>query len=600
MRSDYNSIPSSAETPLLKKEDSISKRRFTPAFVAALVVAAVLGTVAVQHIAAPRSSTSTDVISASIPRIPIERARVGASPTAVPSSHEHDEPTVDEPEFDEDEFDEDEDQLALYGGLGSALKSAASLGGCKDKKVSGCATHKKSKCGLWWYDNGCSACWPGYKKNGDWQCSKCSDKKVSNCMFHKKEGCGGGWVDNGKCETCNPVYKKVSDTYCKQCRDENVDHCLIPEKSLCGAAMYDNGKCASCAPGCQKSSDKKNCNCQFWEDQWDQVKEDPIGYAADRIDDIEDGLEELNDHIEDAIDHLKDFFAGLECDVNMDVMKEMFDVFADNVSPDFNEILKVFQGKQDSFAKGFGGPMCDYIWKVGLPGASLVFDAVNAVVEMVDKHCPALSIDTGGKVPTVTLGFTVDAGVTAGGRTASVGAEIGLGFSLRGDKICYVGGCVESGFKIEAVPDPPFGVEAGIAVTLFNDIGSVPGSSNTISLGIGVDIPAPVNFGGGMSGTLVSSGGKLIGVSVPLGIEPSTGPPDVELSFAEGLCLTPVCVTTEGEHCSSEYVMADAGNDIKSIFGAEAEAEYEAVHSSPPPSPPPPAKKTKKTKKILG
>ena len=460
---------------------------------------------------------------------------------------------------------------------------------------------KKEGCGGLWYDNGrCETCKPGYGKTSDTYCHKCYDKKVSGCLFHKKEGCGTLWYDNGKCETCMTDYNKKSDTVCEKCGDKNVAGCLLPEKDFCGSPpviAYDNGKCHSCVPGCQKSSDKKSCDCQFWEDQWDQVKEDPLGYAEDRLDDIKEGVEELNEHIQDTIESLKNFFGGLECDVDMDVLKEMFNTFKDNVTPDFSSILDVFKGKQDDFVKGLGGPLCDFIWTMAIPQASIVLDAVNAVVEMVDKHCPALKIDMNNKVPTVTIGFTLDVGAENGFQTASAGAEIGLGFTLRGDKICYVGGCVESGFKVQAVPDPPFGVDAGIAVTLFDDIGSVPGSSETISLGVGVDLPAPVNFGGNVAATMVSSGGKLIGVSVPLGVEPAAGPPDIEFSFAEGLCLTPVCVTTDGNHCSEQYTpVEENAKSVEEIFGAEAVAKYE--EAKPPPPPPPPASKKKKSKKI--
>ena len=467
----------------------------------------------------------------------------------------------------------------------------------RDKQVSNCLFHKKEGCGGLSYDNGkCETCNVGYSKSSDTYCKKCSDKKVSGCLFHKKEGCGTLMYDNGKCETCMTDYDKKSDTNCKKCGDENVAGCLLPEKDFCGSppiVAYDNGKCHSCVPGCQKSSDKKNCDCQFWEDQWEQVKEDPLGYAEDRLDDIEEGVAELNEHIQDTIESLKNFFGGLECDVDMDVLKEMFNTFADNVTPDFSSILDVFKGKQDDFVKGLGGPLCDFIWTMAIPQASIVLDAVNAVVEMVDKHCPALKIDMNDKVPTVTIGFTVDVGAEAGLRTSSAGAEIGLGFTLRGDKICYVGGCVESGFKVQAVPDPPFGVDAGIAVTLFDDIGSVPGSSETISLGVGVDLPAPVNFGGNMAATMVSSGGKVIGVSVPLGAEPSAGSPDLEFSFAQGLCLTPVCVTTDGNHCSKQYKpVAENAKSVEEIFGALA------AKPPPPPAPPPPAPASKKSKKV--
>ena len=163
MKHHYDSIEDTAETPLLKKEESsLSKRRFSLGFVGALLVAAVLGTVAVQHIAVPRqaplSEASTGVVSTSTPRL---HADVGATPSAIASAHESGEPepltdtiTSDEEDFAFDEAqnfeddDEEEAQFGLIAGLGSSIKSAASLGKCKDKKVGGCAIHKKKKCAL--------------------------------------------------------------------------------------------------------------------------------------------------------------------------------------------------------------------------------------------------------------------------------------------------------------------------------------------------------------------------------------------------------------------------------------------------------------------
>ena len=592
-------------TPLLKKDDSISKKRFTPAFVAALVVAAVLGTIAVQHVAAPREAPLSD------PRISMDLGRVGSSRIAAPSSHEHDEPSVDQPEFEY--HIHDEDQLSLGDRLGSALKYAASLGGCGDKKVSGCLTHYKKSCGWLMYDDGCAVCKPGYDRDGKWKCNKCKDKSVSGCLLPHKSECGGLWYDNGKCETCMADYEAKGSTKCEKCKDKSVDNCLMHEKAFCGTPSwipYDSGKCAACLPGCERQNKKTKCNCEFWEEQWDAVKEDPLGYASDRIDDIGDALDELNDHIEDAINMLKSFFNGMECDVDGDVMMNMFNSFADSLTVDFSSILEVFKGKQDDFVKGLGGPLCDYIWTTGITSASVVLDAVNAVVEMIGKHCPALQIDTGSKVPIVTIGFTLDAGVESPtGRTASAGLELGIGFTLRGDKVCYVGGCVEEGFKVQVVPDPPFGVDASMAVSLFKDISNVPGDSTTITLGAGVDIPSPVNLGADFVATMIVSGDEIIGLSMDLGAEPSSGTPDLELSFAQGICLTPRCVTTDGNHCSDQYPVEES-KEVAEVVGDEAAAKYEEKKANEPPSPPSPSsssssssstsKKVKKIKNKLG
>jgi pyruvate/2-oxoacid:ferredoxin oxidoreductase alpha subunit len=71
----------------------------------------------------------------------------------------------------------------------------------------------------------------------------------------------------------------------------------------------------------------------------------------------------------------------------------------------------------------------------------------------------------------------------------------------------------------------------------------------------------------------------------------------MEFSFAEGLCLTPVCVTTDGNHCSEQYTpVEENAKPVEEIFGAEAVAKYE--EAKPPPPPPPPASKKKKSKKI--
>ena len=108
MKADYNSIADSAKTPLLHKDDASSKSRFSFLFIGSLLVTAVLGTFAIQHIAArdraPLSEPPTHHVSAT--RLSDSDSRLGASPS-------------EEGHLSFMQDDDEEDQVSLYPDLPS-------------------------------------------------------------------------------------------------------------------------------------------------------------------------------------------------------------------------------------------------------------------------------------------------------------------------------------------------------------------------------------------------------------------------------------------------------------------------------------------------
>lgn len=114
MKADYDSIENSAKTPLLHRDGASSKTRFSSLFVGTLLIAAVLGTFAVQHIAAYNQAPLSDAPTyhASATRLSVEDSRLSNSPSIATSRAADVEPTlVDENEFDED----DENRLLITG-----------------------------------------------------------------------------------------------------------------------------------------------------------------------------------------------------------------------------------------------------------------------------------------------------------------------------------------------------------------------------------------------------------------------------------------------------------------------------------------------------
>ena len=110
MRSDYDSIPSSAETPLLKKEGSSPKRSFPLVLIGSLLFAAVIGTFAVQHFAEYHhsldgASPSEGLARATSPLLELEDEEPVMLQPDEPVMLHPNEPVMLEPD---DELDDDE------------------------------------------------------------------------------------------------------------------------------------------------------------------------------------------------------------------------------------------------------------------------------------------------------------------------------------------------------------------------------------------------------------------------------------------------------------------------------------------------------------
>ena len=134
MRSDYHSIPSSAETPLLKKEGSSPKRSFPLVLIGSLLFAAVIGTFAVQHFAEYHhsldgASPSEGLARATSPLLELEDEEPVMLEPGEPVILHPNEPVMHQPdELDDDAFDDDDlydDELEGQMGMSRDLITRA-------------------------------------------------------------------------------------------------------------------------------------------------------------------------------------------------------------------------------------------------------------------------------------------------------------------------------------------------------------------------------------------------------------------------------------------------------------------------------------------
>jgi len=256
-------------------------------------------------------------------------------------------------------------------------------------------------------------------------------------------------------------------------------------------------------------------------------------------------------------------FSEFECPVKASDFVQGFKDLGDSAGQAFFN-LKDAVSEADDLASGVNAAAvaaCEAVWLMGLPAAT----AFSTLLETITGKCTKLSKDE----PTITLGATLDVEANYGApvfNKITAGAEIGVGMSINGHRICYVGGCVGGGTGFP--PKISAGSEAGVAVTLFNKASSVAGSASFLGFDVELNIPNPVAPGStitlGQDATFFFPVGSdlrelfAVGTSLDVGPDVPTNPTVGQFSITSGVCNCPVCVEagSNGAACGASTAQA--------------------------------------------
>ena len=221
------------------------------------------------------------------------------------------------------------------------------------------------------------------------------------------------------------------------------------------------------------------------------------------------------------------------------------------------------------------GSTCGLIWDA----IEFAFPAVTTVVATLKEMqttCKNVQ-ENEWKNAAITVGAKIGAGVSASaGVQVDLGAglEVGLGMSMGGQQMCYVGGCVGGAVGAAAKAGVSAGIDFGIAVTIFKDAASIPGTCQTVGItgelsfviGVGGDIGFGIDY---FLPDYIDMAVKdpppswddvweatksfmAIGVSFSAGV--SVGAEiGISIGVSAGYCWTPICITAMGNGCGLEY-----------------------------------------------
>ena len=310
------------------------------------------------------------------------------------------------------------------------------------------------------------------------------------------------------------------------------------------------------------------------------------GFSSKAVTELRADANELAKDMTKVARMIAEFFNGLNCDVSAKTLTSYLNTLVKQAGVSrINNLIKLFNSDRKNFWNNLQGPLCNTMWSTVFPSTATAADAIKAFVRQVKSSCPAAM--SGSQKPAFAIGF-VAAGDIYNGNSAGVGTELALGVTLTGERFCYIAGCAYSGVTLG---DPGAGVSAGIQVTGYKSIASVPGTASFLSLGLGVEIPGvPVGATGGIS--YVYSGKNLaniIGVGAMMGGSLGTDaliPASVSLS--KGVCECPKCVTTSGKPCGQREPSKEIGivkgdyfcEDSRAKMSCPASNEVVAVKSA--------------------
>jgi len=273
------------------------------------------------------------------------------------------------------------------------------------------------------------------------------------------------------------------------------------------------------------------------------------GWSQQAANQVAQEAKDLGDDVVKTAEMIAEFFMGLKCDIGVNDLKDTFNDIKKSVgSNSLTTMYDMVTGSPQEFFNSMDDLACQAMWDMS--GFSQIASVMEAFIKLAKDKCPL--VVKGSSKPAFTMGFSAAAEAVGAGSTAGASGEVGLGIDLDGEKFCYAGGCVYKGFTFDV---PQAGVDFNIVVSGWKSMSSVPGRSNMMAFGLGVELPDSVIPEFDIDLTLVTGGAKMssiLGVSKAFGVGQDTSEVPVTGSFAKGTCETPWCITYEGGSCAGD------------------------------------------------
>jgi len=273
------------------------------------------------------------------------------------------------------------------------------------------------------------------------------------------------------------------------------------------------------------------------------------GWSQQAANQVAQEAKDLGDDVVKTAEMIAEFFMGLKCDIGVNDLKDTFNDIKKAVgSNSLTTMYDMVTGSPQKFFNNMDDLACQAMWDMS--GYSQIASVMEAFINLAKDKCPL--IVKGSSKPAFTMGFSAAAEAVGAGTTEGTSGEVGLGVDLDGEKFCYAGGCVYKGFTFDV---PQVGVDFNVVVSGWKSMSSVPGRSNMMAFGLGVELPDSVIPEFDIDLTLVTGGAKMssiLGVSKAFGVGQDPSEVPVTGSFAKGTCETPWCITYEGGSCAGD------------------------------------------------
>jgi len=271
-------------------------------------------------------------------------------------------------------------------------------------------------------------------------------------------------------------------------------------------------------------------------------------FSKNAIEDIRDFAVEVNGHLTKVVETINLVLKSLQCDITPKKLLE----FAKELVNGRNQtsIFNLFKSPE-RFKKLASGSTkiarvaCQFVWGVIDKGLGII-NAIIQFIALLTKSCPILKNTN----LAISLGVGVGASASLGPYNVGASAELGLAVDMRGQKYCYIGGCVTNGALMP--PLPSVATDTGIFVTIWKNPGRMIGRSYTVGISgemglAGLKISAGLTYMYGSPSNL----GDFSGFGVTGKVGAVSLPVVASLGFSTGVCHTPLCISPAGCECGS-------------------------------------------------
>lgn len=282
---------------------------------------------------------------------------------------------------------------------------------------------------------------------------------------------------------------------------------------------------------------------------WGKKAVDSTGkFTSSAWNDVEDAANDVADHVTEFANSIANWFTSFQCDLNSSTMNDFINS-AFSANPSQLKKLTSMGSDASSIKDGantVAAAACTAIWAVA-EATNPIAAVFTGIITTFKNKCPAIA---GGNAPALSLGITLDASAAAGVQSAGAGAELGIAIDSTGEKYCYVGVCVSRGITVPPVAEA--GTDVGIALSLWENAGCIPGESQAATLGFDVSIPvAAGSLGVSVDLTYVFESDNIANFyGVTVGGTGSVGTVTIpaSASVSMGFCWA-WCIGIDGQSC---------------------------------------------------